>query len=68
MTEDRDVRIRAAIALVEDPEVPVTLSDLGVIRNVQIADGAITGIAPAPITYFQTNQINRVTVKGDRPV
>ena len=42
MTEDRDVRIRAAIALVEDPEVPVTLSDLGVIRDVQIADGAVT--------------------------
>ena len=42
MTEDRASKIRAAIALVEDPEVPVTLSDLGVVRDVQIAGDTVT--------------------------
>jgi ring-1,2-phenylacetyl-CoA epoxidase subunit PaaD len=34
-------RIRAAVATVEDPEVPITLADLGVLRDIRFADGAV---------------------------
>lgn len=30
-------RVRNAVAMVEDPEVPITLQDLGVVRDVQVA-------------------------------
>jgi ring-1,2-phenylacetyl-CoA epoxidase subunit PaaD len=32
-------RVRAAVATVEDPEVPITLQDLGVVRDVRVAGG-----------------------------
>lgn len=34
-------RIRAAVATVEDPEVPVTLQDLGVVREVRVAGSTV---------------------------
>jgi ring-1,2-phenylacetyl-CoA epoxidase subunit PaaD len=36
---DLQARVRAAVATVEDPEVPITLQDLGVVRDVRVADG-----------------------------
>ena len=33
--------IRAAVATVEDPEVPVTLQDLGVVRDVRLDGGTV---------------------------
>jgi len=36
MSDEREVRIRSAISTVEDPEVPVTLVDLGVVREVTV--------------------------------
>lgn len=34
-------RIRAAVATVEDPEVPITLVDLGVVRDIRFEDEAV---------------------------
>jgi ring-1,2-phenylacetyl-CoA epoxidase subunit PaaD len=36
---DLEDRVRAAVATVEDPEVPITLQDLGVVRDVRVAGG-----------------------------
>jgi len=41
MSDQREVRIRGAIATVEDPEVPVTLVDLGVVREVNVGPGSV---------------------------
>lgn len=35
-------RVRAVVAGVEDPEVPITLQDLGVVRSVEVADGRVS--------------------------
>lgn len=37
---DLEERVRVAVATVEDPEVPITLQDLGVVRDVRVADGS----------------------------
>jgi ring-1,2-phenylacetyl-CoA epoxidase subunit PaaD len=34
--------LRAALAEVEDPEIPIALADLGVIRGAEISDGEVT--------------------------
>jgi ring-1,2-phenylacetyl-CoA epoxidase subunit PaaD len=34
--------VRARVDLVEDPEVPITLSDLGVVRRVAVEDAGVT--------------------------
>lgn len=41
LTESDFTRILDAVALVEDPEVPVTLKDLGVLRSVTQTDSTI---------------------------
>lgn len=41
MRPETESAVRAAIAAVEDPEVPVTLSDLGVLRRVEVRDGSV---------------------------
>jgi len=36
---DLEELVRVAVATVEDPEVPITLQDLGVVRDVRVTDG-----------------------------
>ena len=38
---DMEDRVRAAVATVEDPEVPITLQDLGVVRDVRVTGGQV---------------------------
>jgi ring-1,2-phenylacetyl-CoA epoxidase subunit PaaD len=40
--------IRAAVALVEDPEVPVTLVDLGVVRDLALGDDGAVRVVLRP--------------------
>jgi ring-1,2-phenylacetyl-CoA epoxidase subunit PaaD len=41
MTSSRETKIREAISGVQDPEVPVTLTDLGVIRAVRVDESVV---------------------------
>lgn len=46
-----DVDVRVAIAAVLDPELPmVTIEDLGILRDVTVADGADGGVVRVTIT------------------
>ena len=38
---DLEDRVRAAVATVEDPEVPITLQDLGVVRDVRVTGAQV---------------------------
>jgi ring-1,2-phenylacetyl-CoA epoxidase subunit PaaD len=42
ITERDRQAIRVSINLVEDPEVPITLNDLGVVREIQFGDNEVT--------------------------
>jgi ring-1,2-phenylacetyl-CoA epoxidase subunit PaaD len=42
ITERDRQAIRVSINLVEDPEVPITLNDLGVVRGIQFGDNEVT--------------------------
>lgn len=42
MNGDRSDHINAALRQVEDPEIPITLHDLGVLREVEIASSSVT--------------------------
>jgi ring-1,2-phenylacetyl-CoA epoxidase subunit PaaD len=66
---DRDVR--AAVAAVEDPEVPITLADLGVLRSLDIdGDRVVVHLAPTrlgcPGRAEMTRRVEEA-VKGARP-
>ena len=41
MTPDVEARVREAVSAVQDPEIPVPLSDLGVLRKVEIDVGQV---------------------------
>ena len=41
MTPDVEARVRKAVSAVQDPEIPVPLSDLGVLRAVEIDVGQV---------------------------
>ena len=68
---ESEAEVRAALAEVEDPEVPVTLADLGVLRSVEITDErVVVHLAPTrlgcPGRAEMTRRVEEA-VRGARP-
>lgn len=71
MTVTTDRAVRTALAGVEDPEVPISLADLGVLRNVDVtADRVLVTLVPTrlgcPGRHEMERRVRRA-VKGVAP-